>query len=402
MEDKQNEIRETDLVKVETLNLENMSMATRQQAERLYHQLGLDPFVDQVLKSFPGNLSKIDQVTDRIFGPYDIKSRAEEVAKVAALVTYATLGKQFTEELGKKERELEQTKTNYDALVQKVADVVDEDYDELKESYSGVVGKLSEMEHLKSQVTSMNLERAELVKKIAGVLGGDYEEMKANYSDLMEKLSEMDHLKSQIGILNEEKAQLAKSYEASEKELKENHQNEVNALDGKVADLGKELEDTGNNLRDRIAEIAQLNTQISKLSEGKAQLTNKYEASEKELKKNHRKEVNTLEGKTADLSKELEELTEAHKLLLREYEGLRQAIRATFHDMPYGDIRSNLGEELQDFMLSDSAVPDMVIEGVGKFIDFQKYLGEAAERGAKEATGYIDAALKQLLEKKTG
>jgi hypothetical protein len=36
--------------------------------------------------------------------------------------------------------------------------------------------------------------------------------------------------------------------------------------------------------------------------------------------------------------------------------------------------------------LKDSKVPDIVIEGVGKFIDFEKYLAVAVERGVKEVS----------------
>jgi len=43
-------------------------------------------------------------------------------------------------------------------------------------------------------------------------------------------------------------------------------------------------------------------------------------------------------------------------------------------------------------------VPDAVIEGVGKFIDFKKYLGMAVERGAKEAYKQAEEVLGKTLE----
>jgi len=52
-----------------------------------------------------------------------------------------------------------------------------------------------------------------------------------------------------------------------------------------------------------------------------------------------------------------------------------------------------MSEGLYEFLLKDSKVPDMVIDGVGKFINFRKYLGEAVERGAKEVCDRIDKAL---------
>jgi hypothetical protein len=52
-----------------------------------------------------------------------------------------------------------------------------------------------------------------------------------------------------------------------------------------------------------------------------------------------------------------------------------------------------LVEESYSFLLEDSKVPDMVIDGVGKFIDFKKYLGVAFERGSKEVCKRIDETL---------
>ncbi|GAI49747.1 unnamed protein product, partial [marine sediment metagenome] len=40
---------------------------------------------------------------------------------------------------------------------------------------------------------------------------------------------------------------------------------------------------------------------------------------------------------------------------------------------------------------------DMVIDGVGKFIDFRKYLGMAAEKGAKEASKHAEQTLSDIL-----
>jgi len=37
------------------------------------------------------------------------------------------------------------------------------------------------------------------------------------------------------------------------------------------------------------------------------------------------------------------------------------------------------------------------IDGVGKFIDFKKYLGITAERGAKEAYKYVEEMLGKTL-----
>ena len=57
------------------------------------------------------------------------------------------------------------------------------------------------------------------------------------------------------------------------------------------------------------------------------------------------------------------------------------------------NIRASRGEELYGFILKDAKVPDTVIKGVGKFIDFRKYLGVAVDRGTKEVCKRIEEIL---------
>jgi len=49
------------------------------------------------------------------------------------------------------------------------------------------------------------------------------------------------------------------------------------------------------------------------------------------------------------------------------------------------------------YLLKDSRVPHAVIDGVGKFIDFRKYLRLAAVRGSEEATGQSAQAVRIAL-----
>ncbi len=122
MEEKVPEERQ--LIKIEEVSLERMSLEQKRRAEQLYNQLGLDPIVDEVLKGYPEALSRFDRVTDKMFGPYDVKGRAEAIAKITALVTYAALSEQYDKEAGKLESQItalegerEQVTTNYDELV---------------------------------------------------------------------------------------------------------------------------------------------------------------------------------------------------------------------------------------------------------------------------------------------
>ena len=53
---------------------------------------------------------------------------------------------------------------------------------------------------------------------------------------------------------------------------------------------------------------------------------------------------------------------------------------------------------MYDFLLQDSKVPHMVIDGVGKFIDFRKYLKTAVKRGAEKAGDHGKQKLGELLK----
>ena len=81
-----------------------------------------------------------------------------------------------------------------------------------------------------------------------------------------------------------------------------------------------------------------------------------------------------------------------------DYNRLKTAVAALAGAIPHEEIGEKLGEELHSFILKDSKVPDMVIEGVGKFIDFKKYLGMAAEKGAQEATKHAELTLSEAME----
>ncbi len=145
-------------IKVEEVSPEKMNLEQERRAEQLYQQLGLEPVVDRVLKEFAGSLSGFERVTDRAFGPYDIKGRAKAIAKVTALVAYVALDEQYGKEMANLNRQIasleaerNQVRTNYDRLVQKVSDIVRGDYDELKTNYNQLVERLANVEPLRSR-----------------------------------------------------------------------------------------------------------------------------------------------------------------------------------------------------------------------------------------------------------
>ena len=76
-----------------------------------------------------------------------------------------------------------------------------------------------------------------------------------------------------------------------------------------------------------------------------------------------------------------------------DHDRLKTAIATLAELIPDEETGKSLGEELYSFLLKDSKVPHMVIEGVGKFIDFKKYLAVAVNRGASEVRKRIEEIL---------
>ncbi len=357
MAEDKNNLDNTQIVKVEEINLASMDMQQKRMAERLYSQLGLDPVVEKVLKEYNTNLKGMDRATDRVFGPFDIKGRAESVAKVASLMTYSALQHQYTKELdqmqdqiGTVEGQRDRERANYDSLVQKVADVVGGDYEELKSNYEGVVERLSDVEHLKLQTVVLNQEKTDLVQRYESQIG-ELQKEKADANDRYEaeKTDLVQRYESQIGQLQKEKADTNARYEAEINALREEHRQSSDDLRSQLAERGG---------------------RIDVLEQGKTALTaerDEFVRQLEELRKAH-----------ADLEARHATLSETHERLKTASAGLETSI-------DFDEIRKRKGPEMHTFVLEDSKVPDTVIDGVGKFIDFKRYLGVAAESGARDA-----------------
>jgi hypothetical protein len=326
MEDKNNP-ENVQIVKVEEISLSTMDLQQQRMAERLYSQLGLDPVVDKVLKEYQSNLRGMDRATDRVFGPFDIKGRAESAAKVAALMTYSALHQQYSKELGAMQEQIgdvecqrDRERANYDSLVQKVADVVGGDYEELKSNYEGVVDKLSSVEHLRVQTIVLNQEKTDLVQR--------YE--------------------SQMTELQKEKAETSGRYE------------------DQLAALREEFRKSADDLR---AQIADRGERVSVLEREKAVVIAEREG---------------LAGQLDELRTAHADLESCHASLGVDHTKLRAAAAGIERSVDCAEIRKRMGPEMHDFVLQDSKVPDAVIDGVGKFIDIKKYLAHAVECGARE------------------
>jgi len=178
------------------------------------------------------------------------------------------------------------------------------------------------------------------MEKLTTVLGEDIKESKIDQKELAERLADIDGLRSQIAILNKEKRELKETYESRTAALKDEHDEE------------------SKNLRTQIAELDS--------------------------------RIEGLESEKTILKKDFKQLRE-------EYNRLKAAVATLAEAIPNEEIGKKLGEELHAFLLKDSKVPHMVIDGVGKFIDFRKYLGLAAEKGAEEATRQAGETLRSAL-----
>ncbi|MFW6150149.1 MAG: hypothetical protein ACOC6A_01305 [Chloroflexota bacterium] len=400
--DEEKVVDEKQLVRTQKIDPGQMSLEQRRQADRLYHQLGLGPVVEKVLKGFNSSLVGMDRTTDRIFGPFDVRGRAEAVSKVAALATYAALSQHYNEEVSNLETEInkaqaerDKERDNYDSLVHKVADIVGGDYNELKADYSELVGKLSQVEGLQSRVAALDKERGELVQGYESRLQALQEEHR----------QETEYLRAQLEQASREKEEQAQRYDAQIASMQQEHQDEV----------------------------AHLRSQVEQLNGEKAQLTERYQGEMAKAREEHRAEVDKLtaqmseqratierlQAENGNLDRELErlkkehadlqerhgslaadhrDLESRHESLTADYGRLKATAQSIGQRIPYEEIRKGMGPELHTFLLKDSRVPGTVMDGVGKFIDFNKYLGIAAETGAHEAAKHTEEVLRETLD----
>jgi len=243
-----------------------------------------------------------------------------------------------------------------DAVAKRVAFAV---YALLNKQYGGRVGDLrSYIMTLEEERNRANDKYDELMGKVVGILGNEYRDLRTDSTAFMEKLT---------AVLGEDL-----------KESRIDHQ----------------------GLAERLADIDGLRSQIKTLEKEKEQLKENYEAQIAALKNEHKEETDDLRAQIANLDSKIEELA-AEKTTLtgdlaqlkEDHDQLKKAITTLAGTIPDEEMGKKLGEELYSFVLKDSKVPDMVIEGVGKFIDFNKYLGVAVDRGAEEVRKRIEEIL---------
>jgi hypothetical protein len=248
-----------------------------------------------------------------------------------------------------------------EAVAKRVAFAV---YALMNRQYGGKVGDLrSYIMTLEDERDRANTRYDDLMGRVVGILGEEYKELRTDSKVFMEKLTTV---------------------------------------------LGEDLKESKIDqqaLAEKLADIDGLRAQIVKLENEKEQQRQDYESRIETLNKDHEQAAQDLNARIDGLDSRIKEL-ESEKTALagdlgqlqEDYNRLKETISTLVANIPGEEIGSRLGEELHDFILKDSKVPDMVIEGVGKFIDFRKYLAMAAGQGAEQASKQAEQLLRDALK----
>jgi hypothetical protein len=229
----------------------------------------------------------------------------------------------------------------------------------LNRQYGGKVGDLrSYIMTLQEERDRANVRYDELMGRVVGILGDEYKDLRTDSKEFMERMTT---------VLGED----LKESKIDKKELAE-----------------------------KLADIDGLRSRITNLEKEREQLKEKHESQTTLLQSEHKEEIGNLKSQIAEMGSRIEGL-ESEKTTLgndleqlkKDYEQLKTAITALAEAVPGEEIGQQLSDGLYSFLLEDSKVPKTVIGGVGKFIDFKKYLGVAANQGAKEVCKRIDGIL---------
>jgi len=246
------------------------------------------------------------------------------------------------------------------AVARRVAFAV---YQMLNREYGGKVGDLrAHINELQEERDRAKEKYDELMGRVVGILGEEYKELRADSKMFMEKLTH---------TLGED--------------LKESK------IDHKA-------------LAERLADIDGLRDTIKNLENEKEEIIRKYDARIEELQSQHKSEIDKLNDKISGLQDQIKGLQKENAKLnsslekkQAEYERLKASAVSVRQSVPYQEISDNLAEEMHAFLLEDSKVPHLVLDGVGKFLDMKKYLKMAAEKGAEEAASKAEASLGEAI-----
>ena len=378
----------TSIVKIEDMNLDEERLA-----EQLYYNAGLDPVVNAGLKDYDKHLQQESKLLNKVLGPRgsDIRGYGESVAKRVAFAVYTLLNKQYGGKVGDMrsyimslEDDRDRANTRYDDLMGRVIGILGDEYKELR------------------------TDSKEFIEKLTKTLGDDLKEAKIDQEALAERLADIDGLRSKISALNKENEQIKEKNEAQIAELRSEHKEEARNLNSQIESLNRDMEQLKERHESHIAdlknghkeEVRDFKSQINTLNQEREKLKEVYESQITTLKNEHKVEVDNFKSQLAELDSRIKGL-ESEKTALtgdleqftKDYEELKTAIKTLAEAIPSEEMGKKLSDDLYEFLLQDSKVPDMVIDGVGKFINFRKYLGESVERGVKEVCMRVEHVL---------
>jgi chromosome segregation ATPase len=213
----------------------------------------------------------------------------------------------------------------------------------LNKQYGGKVGDLrAYIYNLEDERDRANARYDDLMGRVVGILGEEYKELRTDSNQFMQKLA--DALGEDLKESKIDKKALAESLA------------DIDGLRSRIKDLEKEKQEAKESYEARISE---LDSKINDLESDKTALT-------------------------GDLNKANED-----------YERLSTAAETLNEDVSSEAIGNQLGTGLYTYLVQDTRVPKMFINGMNKFIDFEKYLGTAASKGAEEAIIQAQEKLKE-------
>lgn len=411
MEENKNNSEETQIVPVEEMALEDMQLT-----EQLYNSAGLDPVVDAGLKDYDEKIQGENRLLSKFLGPRasDIRGYGESVARRVAYAVYALMNRQYGGKVGDLrshimalQDERDRANTRYDDLMGRVVGMLGEEYKDLRSD---------------SKI---------FMEKLTTVLGEEIKDSKIDHKALAEKLADIDGLRNQVVALAKEKERIKAQYESQLEKQKETHETKLveqkKGTDSVVEDQKKDYEsrlaEQGKNYETRIQDQRESYEfrleELKKSSEASLEKQResyetrlekqqiKYETGAEKLTDKHERAVSELKTRIAGLENNVKELESANGKLTAELAALKddhtrlEAAMTGFKELvSLDEMGKELGDELHTYILDDSKVPDMVIDGVGKFIDFRKYLGMAAIKGAEKVLKEADKSFKDAMKKK--
>ncbi len=333
----------TEIIKVEEMPLSDM-----QTAEQLYHNAGLDPVVDAGLRDYDGRIQQENKLLNRVLGPRgsDIRGYGEAVAKRVAVAVYAQLNRQYGGKVGDLrsymmtlEEERSRANTRYDDLMGRVIGILGDEYKELR--------------------TSSN----EFLEKLTNVMGEDVKESRINQETLVQRLADIDGLRGQITAVEKEKEQVREKLEAQITGLVNERKEEKAVLTSRIDSLEDEKVELGKTHDSQLAAMKGEHDEAARKLEAR---------------------ISELETRTGELEAEGKGLSDELAKLRKDQEELTAAVTTLAQSFPDEETTRKLGEKMHGYLLKDSKVPKAVIEGVGKFINFEKYMGAAVKMGAQE------------------